>query len=258
MECILAAALDAIREESKLEDRWTPAQLYSSQGTLAHFVDTQMDRTSAHCRLSIFSGSVFLDFSLPHANELPSMDNRFWARLSEAIDHCGLSYKSDENLTPASKSKANREISKFVKAPLFAFLTEFHIAYQNDPGGQLRLGRFEKPIFYSDSSWSEIIRTFSEIFTIMSRLSQSLYRSFYIKASRDPKRRLSVADLPTVNAVFAWICSQEDGCILEDASAAFPDARKIDVQAAHDLALEQRVINKLEKPCRGFVRICPR
>lgn len=257
MARILAAALDAIIEESRLGVRWSPAQLYTYQQTLAHFVTTSMDRTGAWCRLTLSSGCVCMEFTLPHANELPSMDNRFWARLSETIDSHKLSYSSDENLDAASATKPNKSISKYVKAPVFALLTEFHIAYQHDPENEIRIGSFEKAILYSDSSWPEIVRTFSDVFKIMSQLSQSLYRSYYIKASNDPKRRLSVANLDAVNGVLSWIYTQPDSWTLEEASAAFPDAKKIDIHAAHDVALEQGVINTIPKPFRGFVRSRP-
>lgn len=258
MAYILAVALDAIRENTKLESRWCPARLYGTEKLLAHFVDTEMEKTGAQCRLTMFAGSVTIEFGLPHVNELPSMDNKFWSELAGIIDRQKLAYVNNEVHEAVSNSEANKSISKFIKAPLFAFLTEFHIAYQHDPKGTIRLGNFEKSIFYLESTWAEIVTEFAEIFKDFSRLSQSLYRSYYIKASRDPKRRLGVADLDTVRAVFSWISKRSEAWSPEDVTAAFPTATKIDIQAAHELALERDIISGMGKPFRSFARIGPK
>ena len=135
MAYILGASLDIIREKSRLESRWSPAQLFGTKEHLAHFVETKMEKTGARCMLTFYAGNVSMEFSLPHINELPSMDNMFWSELAGIITHQKLTYVTHEIHEAISKSEANKSISKFVKAPLFAFLTEFHIAYQHDPGG---------------------------------------------------------------------------------------------------------------------------
>jgi len=253
MAYILGAALDAVREQSKLESRWSPAQLFGTEKHLAHFVETEMEKTGARCRLIIYAGSVTVEFTLPHLNELPSMDNKFWSKLAAIIDHHKIKYVNNEVHEAASASEANKSISKFVRAPMFAFLTEFHIAYQHDPKGQIRVGNFEKSIFFPESSWADVVATFTDIFCDFTRLSQSLYRSHYIKASNDPKRRLSVADFESVRAIYSWISVQSEAWTPSEVSTAFPKATKIDIQAAHDLALERGIVSGIGEPFRCFV-----
>lgn len=254
MAYVLGAALDAIREESKLESRWSPAQLFGNKENLAHFVDTKMEKTGARCAMTIYAGRVSMEFTLPHLNELPSMNSTFWSCLGGIIDRQKLHYVNHEIPEAVSKSEANKSISKFVKAPLFAFLTQFHIVYQHDPEGDIRLGGFEKSIFFPESTWAEIIAIFTEVFREFSRLSQSLYRSYYLKASKDPKRRLGLSDLETVRRIFSWISARSDAWTPTDVGAAFPGATKIDIQTAHDLALERDMISGVGKPFRSFVR----
>lgn len=258
MAYILGAALDAIREESRLASRWTPAQLYSCKDHLAHFVNAEMNKTGARCSLTFYAGSVSMEFSLPHINEVPSMDSRFWSDLAGIITRQKLTYVTHEIHEAVSKSEANKSISKFTKAPLFEFLTQFHIAYQHDPEEEIRLGDFEKSILYPGSSWAEIIVSLAEIFRDFSRLSQCLYRSYYIKASQDPKRRLSLADLNAVREVFSWIFSQIKDWTPAEVAAAFPTATKIDIQAAHDLAMERAIISGIGKPIRIFTPTSPK
>jgi hypothetical protein len=253
MAHILGAVLDAVREDSRLTKRWSQPQYYGKADELSHFVDSQMEKTGARCQLTVYAGSVSMDFTLPHVDELPSMDNNFWSRLASSIELQSLTYFSDSNLENQSRTNSNKNISKFVKAPLFAFLTEFHIAYQQDPE-RIALGRFEKSIFYYDSSWPEIIESFTAFFTAFSKLSQALYRSYYIKASRDPKRMLAVANYETVREIFSWMMQQTNGWNPADVLAAFPKAKAIDIRAAHEIALERGTIsNAGKKPLHSFV-----
>ncbi len=199
MSLVLAVMLDLIRDQSKLSKRWCDAREYETNhqpdaGRL-YMVDSVMEKTGALCELSIYGGSVSIDFTLPHMEEIPSMNSKFWQRLANVVESQDVKFKRIRWDT-IGESKAKKTIANFTKSPVFSFLTHFHLAYQHrhsvehsefdgysGPYWASGLGTFEKSIFYQESSWSDIIFCFSGLLVEFTKLSQELYRSHYIKTS---------------------------------------------------------------------------
>lgn len=139
------------------------------------------------------------------------------------------------------RKNQNKKLSRFVKAPLFNFISEFTMAFQADPERQY-IGDFEKSVFFKDSDWHSIIDLFTPIISDFTKLSQSLYRSFYIKASKNPAKALGLADLEEVRPIFTWIMARTEPWSPDDVKSAFPKAAAIDIRAAHHLAAERDII----------------
>lgn len=238
---ILGAALNAIICQSQSQSRWSSVQLYGTDEALASFVAAEMKKTGARCQLNIHNGEVSLEYDLPHVTELPSMNSGFWAKLSTLIDRENLKFVNDGNIKPSNES-LDFNILKYRKSPLFHFLTEFHLAFQHNSEDVEICGRFSKSVVFLESGWEKIVDQFSGIFEEFAKLSQSLYRSYYIKASKDPIRRSSIADIKMVRKVYSWVLAQSASWSLTEALVEFPEATKIDVLAAHDIAQQYEMI----------------
>ena len=253
MSILLAAILDIIIERSGNQSKWESSCRYECNGRPSARVEATMRKTGARCGLILYAGTVTLGFSLPHSEELPSMDSAFWALLSSSIKTHGLTYFSGENLSVIKASAENKKLSKFVKAPIFNFISEFTMAFQANPECQY-IGDFEKSVFFKDSDWYSIIDLFAPVVAEFSKLSQALYRSYYIKASRNPTKAIGLANLDMVNAIFSWIMARKEPWGPEDVKTAFPDAAAIDIRTAHQIAAKRDVISGIDSRPKFFCR----
>jgi hypothetical protein len=183
MASLLTVALDTIVEKSGGKSKWDDSCHYECQGKPTAMVDTVMKKTGARCRLHLYAGTVYLQFSLPHEHEIPSMDNQFWNFLTRSVVDHDLKYVPYQDLEAIGEKPENKKLSRFKKSATFSFLTEFVIGYQHDPNFP-KLGDFEKSICFQESDWHSIIDQFSTVLSDFTKLSQSLYRSFYIKSSK--------------------------------------------------------------------------
>jgi hypothetical protein len=256
ISALLSVVLDTIIERSGNNSKWESTCGYECKGRPSALVEATMKKTGARCRLTLYAGNVSLSFSLPHPEELPSMDSDFWTLLSASIANHDLTYFSGENHNIVSVSAANTKLSKFVKAPLFNLVSEFTMAYQNDPERQI-IGDFEKSIFFQESDWHAIIDCLSLIISDFTKLSQALYRSYYIKASKNPAKSFGLTDLEKVRPIFSWIMARTEAWTPEDVKAAFPKATAIDIRAAHHLAAERDIISGVDSKPRMWMKKNP-
>lgn len=188
MASLLGAVLDSIVERASGKSKWEPSCHFECQGKPMAMVEATMKKTGARCQLRLYHGSVYLQFSLPHELEIPSMDNQFWKLLTASVVEHDLKYVPYQDFEAIGNNQENKKLSKFTKAAAFTFLTEFIIGYQHDPHFQ-KMGDFEKAAFFPETDWHSIIDQFSPVVTDFAKLSQALYRSYYIKASRKGKVR---------------------------------------------------------------------
>lgn len=110
------------------------------------------------------------------------MDNQFWKLLTASVVEHDLKYVPYQNFEAIGNNPENKKLSRYTKAATFSFLTEFIIGYQHDPDFH-KLGDFEKSAYFRETDWHSIIDQFSPVVADFAKLSQALYRSYYIKAS---------------------------------------------------------------------------
>jgi hypothetical protein len=182
MAVILCVVLDTIVEKAGAKTKWGESYHFECQGKPMAMVETAMKKTDARCQLRLYSGHIHLQFSLPHTQEIPSMDNAFWKLLTTSVDEHDLKYVPYQDFEAIGESQENKKLSKFTKSSAFSFLTEFIIGYQHDPHFQ-KMGDFEKSAFFPETDWHSIIDQFSPVVSDFTKLAQALYRSYYIKAS---------------------------------------------------------------------------
>ncbi|TAE87546.1 MAG: hypothetical protein EAZ82_07695 [Verrucomicrobia bacterium] len=183
MASLFGAVLDTIVEKSGGKSKWEPSCHFECQGKPMAMVEAEMKKTGARCRLHLHAGSVYLLFSLPHRQEIPSMDNQFWKLLTASVVDHNLKYEPYQDFEAIGKNPENKKLSRFTKSAAFSLLAEFIIGYQHDPDFQ-KLGKFEKSAFFQETDWQTIIDQFSPVVADFTKLSQALYRSFYIKTSK--------------------------------------------------------------------------
>ena len=183
MASLLGVALDTIVEKAGGKSKWEESCHFECQGKPTTMVETAMKKTGARCQLRLYLGSIYLQFSLPHEHEIPSMDNEFWKLLATSVVEHDLKYVPYQDFEAIGKNPENKKLSKLRKSATFSFLTEFIIGYQHDSHFH-RLGDFEKSAYFRETDWHSIIDQFSPVVSDFTKLSQALYRSFYIKTSK--------------------------------------------------------------------------
>lgn len=183
MASLLTVVLDTIVKKSSGKSKWEESCHYECQGKPMAMVEAIMRKTGARCKLRLYLGSVFLEFSLPHEQEIPSMDNQFWNLLTTSVVENDLKYVPYQDFEAIGENPEKKKLSRFTKSANFSFLTEFIIGYQHDPYFQ-KMGDFEKSDFFKETDWHTIIDQFSPVVSDFTKLSQALYRSYYIKSSK--------------------------------------------------------------------------
>lgn len=233
MAVLVQVMLEKIIADSGSQTKWSDVVFYQPNAILV-LSEAKALKMNAEVRLQLHQGSVVMTYELPFFEEIPSMDDAFWAGLSTAVSKHGMTYFCD-NHEAFSAHPANRKLERFKKSAVFSLMQNFIYSYQHDIDHQREPGRFELSIPFEEMGWFPIVDRLTAAFSDFYRLSQQLYRSYYLKNSQRWDRMLYGSSLDTVNAIALWIRDRQEPWNLKHAESQFPEATPNELRFAHHL-----------------------
>jgi hypothetical protein len=192
MQGIMVEVLSVIIERAKGRHDWGEvcgheiARPPGEARVLIPMVSAQMSKIGGTAQLHLYGSSVHFTFRLPFLEEIPSMDDSFWAALASVSSDHGLSYDTSACNLGLPGIPGNRELEKFKKSGVFRLLRDFIVCYQKDPYF-LDLGDFGISFSIYEDDWLQIRDKLIPVVADFGKLSHQLYRSHYLK-SRSRKK----------------------------------------------------------------------
>ena len=94
MAVLVQAMLEKIIEESGTQSKWANVVFYKPHA-ICVLSEAKALKMNAEVRLQLYQGNVVMTYELPFFDEIPSMDDAFWAALSSAVSRHGMTYFCD-------------------------------------------------------------------------------------------------------------------------------------------------------------------
>ena len=181
MVSVMCLKLTEITDNSKVRMNWDPIMQYDRPTGSATALRT-IKKIGFDIRFDISLRGVFLTFGLGYSEEIPSMDDKFWKLLADAVKDYNLTYDLDCRPSNFANEEWEQKIHKFRKSVVYSILSDSILMRKADED-DYPIGDLSCPKSW-DYNWEELVEDYCNLVKIAYRLNYMLYRSSYIKNSK--------------------------------------------------------------------------